>query len=707
MRQGAVLEPSRRPLAVAAALAALASLSLAAILQFPILSAPLVSAIDDVGEAVAALIAASACAWAARRSSGRTRLAWSLMSISAAGWAAGDAAWTAYEIGRGVAVPFPSAEDVGFLVAAPFAFASVLAFWNAPRGTASRWRVWLDGLIIALALTFTAWALGLRLIWQDPQDPLNEKLFELAYPVLDILILTVVILAIRRSTLQQQGRMFLLFAGVASYSIADSAFSYLTASGTNGVGGSILDIGWVVGYLLIALAAIWPGSALVRVGDRAPVDLWQLALPWLTVLLAGGIALALAVTGHPLDLFLTALTGIGAALLAGNMVLTHKDFLAMLIQSRASEATLAEVIAQAPAGVVRIGADLRIIEANARFASLLDRGQDFVGSTITQFFTEPDAAAFVAKIEALTSGGQETVEGETESQRADGTKVWMHWSATSVPNARGESEYFIAMFEDTTARHEADAAAAATLELMQRLNSVKTEFLQNVSHEFKTALIGIQGFSEFMRDADQLDVNDARAFATDINRDAERLDRMVTDMLALDQVETTGTALRLSPVDVNILIQREVMAAQKKSNAHPIQLQLEPRLPMVSGDVEKLGDAIRNLLDNAARYSPDGGRITITTSAMGATVTVSVRDEGEAVRSDFDNGLFGDDDVYADNPIRKVVGTGLGLSIVRQVIEMHGGRLWVDRLEGRGLEFHFSLKATAGAKATPAGGKVA
>src|SRR5437588_2010077 len=102
MRQGAVLEPSRRPLAVAAALAALASLSLAAILQFPILSAPLVSAIDDVGEVVAALIAASACAWAARRSSGRTRLAWSLMSISAAGWAAGDAAWTAYEIGRGV-----------------------------------------------------------------------------------------------------------------------------------------------------------------------------------------------------------------------------------------------------------------------------------------------------------------------------------------------------------------------------------------------------------------------------------------------------------------------------------------------------------------------------------------------------------------------------------------------------------------------------
>src|SRR5207244_12472407 len=92
-------------------------------------------------------------AWAARRSSGHTRLAWSLMAISAAAWAAGEAVWSWYEVGRGIAVPFPSVADVGFLVAAPFAFAAIRAFWTAPRGTASRWRVWLDGLIIALDLT--------------------------------------------------------------------------------------------------------------------------------------------------------------------------------------------------------------------------------------------------------------------------------------------------------------------------------------------------------------------------------------------------------------------------------------------------------------------------------------------------------------------------------------------------------------------------
>src|SRR5919197_2869847 len=104
------------------------------------------------------------------------------------------------------------------------------------------------------------------------------------------------------------------------------------------------------------------------------------------------------------------------------------------------------------------------------------------------------------------------------------------------------------------ARHQAEEAARESLSTLDRLNKLKSEFLQSVSHEFKTALIGIQGFSEFMRDADELDVNDARSFADDIHREAERLDRMITEMVALDQVESNRANLRVAPVDVNALI---------------------------------------------------------------------------------------------------------------------------------------------------------
>ncbi|TMF36991.1 MAG: hypothetical protein E6I27_11470 [Chloroflexi bacterium] len=308
-------------------------------------------------------------------------------------------------------------------------------------------------------------------------------------------------------------------------------------------------------------------------------------------------------------------------------------------------------------------------------------------------------------IQALNQGA-EAVDGEGEARVGDGTKVWLHWRATAVRNSEGKIDYFIAMFEDTAARHDVEVAAEANLELMQRLSALKTEFLQSVSHEFKTALIGIQGFSEFMRDADQLDLNDARAFASDIHRDAERLDRMVTEMIALDHIESTRANLRLSAVDINAVIEHEV-AVTKISAASAIVTNLELKLPKVSGDEDKLSEVVRTLLADAVKYSPDGGRITVSTSVADGTVTVSVKDQGVAARADFDNRLFGRDELYASNPIRKVVGTGLGLGIVRQVIEMHGGRLWVDRVDGEGSEFHFTLQAVDASLVTPGGGRVA
>src|SRR5712691_2082423 len=317
----------QRTFAIAVAAVAIVSIVYALDIRYLILGPRGVTAVDDIGEAVAAALASAACAWAATRSTGRDRLAWTLMSISTGLWAAGEIAWSYFEVGLNIPTPYPSLADVGFLAAVPFAFLGIRAFWSAPRGTSSHWRVWFDGVIVALALTSTAWAFGLKSVWLSNS---TTKILDLAYPVSDILIGTILILAIRRASQQQAGRMAFLLAGVASYSIADSAFSYLTAQGAFGSVGSILDTGWFAGFLMIGLAAIYPASPPKPATEQAPLDLWQLALPWMTLLLASAGDVYSSVPGHDIDLFMSSCTAALAVLLTLNMILERREFLEML-----------------------------------------------------------------------------------------------------------------------------------------------------------------------------------------------------------------------------------------------------------------------------------------------------------------------------------------------------------------------------------------
>ncbi len=327
----------RKTFAIAAAIVLVASVVYALILRNVWFGDRAVTAIDDIGEAVAAGIAAAACAWAASRASGRDRLGWTLMGISASLWGAGEVVWSYYEVLQGIPTPYPSLADVGFLAAVPFAIAGIRAFWGPPRGTSASWRIWFDGVIVAIALVSTAWGFGLRTVWDSGSPTL---LLDLAYPVSDILIGTVLILAIRRATEQQKGRMALLLAGIACYSIADSAFAYLTAQGAFGTVGNVIDTGWFAGFLLIALAALYPEAAARPRAAEARLDLWQLALPWMTLLLASAGDFYTAVSGHEGSVFQISLTGILAVLLTVNMILERREFLEMLTELRESHSTL-------------------------------------------------------------------------------------------------------------------------------------------------------------------------------------------------------------------------------------------------------------------------------------------------------------------------------------------------------------------------------
>jgi len=655
-------------------------------------------AVDDIGEAIAAAIAAVSCGYAAWRNAGRMRLAWALIGASAGTWFAGEVVWSVYEVGLGVAVPFPSAADAGYLLAIPLAVAGLLAFPSAPGRVTTRSQALVDGAIVALSLVFVSWAFGLAKVYETSSDQPVAQLIGAAYPVSDVVIITVLLLVMRRAGPQQRGAMVFLLGGLAANAVADSAFAFLTAAGTYGAIGSVLDAGWVVGYLLIALAPLWPAPFAEAVGEEGPIDVWQMSIPWISLFGAAAVTIGLAVTGRGLDLFLTAVGGGLGMLLVASMVLLHRDTNSLLALRERAEAQLGQrtemlnqVITHAPLGVARVSVDLRILDANPRLGSLLHApAKIMVGSMVANYLSSEELSRLVERTRPLWQGEVDTVEGDSPAIRADGSEVWLHWSVTSVRRPNGKIDYFLAMFEDITSKHEAEEAAMANLAGLERLNELKSEFVSMVSHEFRTALVGIQGFSEILRD-ESVGADEVKGLATDINKDAQRLNRMIGEMLDLDRMEAGKIRLNPKPVDLNALIREVIDRAQVASARHTIKTDLDRALPIVTADGDRLVQVVSNLLSNAIKYSPDGGEVGIATRAEDGMVHVSVRDHGLGIAPEFVDRLFGRYERFESNRTSKVVGTGLGLAISRQIVELHGGRIWVDSQVGSGSNFQFTV----------------
>jgi signal transduction histidine kinase len=237
---------------------------------------------------------------------------------------------------------------------------------------------------------------------------------------------------------------------------------------------------------------------------------------------------------------------------------------------------------------------------------------------------------------------------------------------------------------------EAFSRQAQAVEQLERLNRAKSEFVSIVSHEFRTPLTGIQGFSEMMRD-EQLSLEEMREYAGDINKDSQRLNRMIDEMLDLDRMESGRMTIHPERMDLNAVLNEAVNRVRPNAPNHTLSLDLQPDLPAIHADRDRLTQVASNLLNNAVKYSPTGGRITVRSRAEGDQVRIEVRDEGlgippEALETIFERYSRVDSQATKDIP-----GTGLGLPIVRQIVHLHGGKVWAESELGRGSVFHVAL----------------
>lgn len=246
----------------------------------------------------------------------------------------------------------------------------------------------------------------------------------------------------------------------------------------------------------------------------------------------------------------------------------------------------------------------------------------------------------------------------------------------------------------------AEDARRRTYREIEQLSRLRGEFVSIVSHEFRTPLTGVLGFSEMMRDED-LSLPEMKEYAGDINKDARRLTNLINDMLDLDAMESGRLQMQLTPVDLNRIVADA--AAQFRSSAaeHPIVLRLAEGLPTLEGESDRLTQVVTNLLSNAIKYSPNGGAIEVQTGSEGRLVTLTVRDHGIGIAAEQLEKIF---DRYSRIEA-DIKGIGLGLAIVSQIVQLHHGSVWATSEAGDGSVFHVRLplmdSATLAPRAAP------
>ena len=277
----AVLRTNRR-LVSALAASALFTLVIGAWLIFSWGGVKRTEQIDDISQFVIAFLAAAACAFAAWRLTGRRRLAWGLIGASAFCWGLGEVVWSYYELLKGQQVPFPSFADLGYLLAVPLAIAGVLFFPLASRAS-SLIRTVLDGLVIAGSLLIVSWATVLGTVYRAGTGGALSQIISLAYPAGDVVIGTMILILATRAPASTRLPLILLGGGLFANLLADSAFAYLTTTNRYGPGNPV-DIGWVAGYLLVAIAALRASAEPApRARDDAIPGRFAMVLPYIPV----------------------------------------------------------------------------------------------------------------------------------------------------------------------------------------------------------------------------------------------------------------------------------------------------------------------------------------------------------------------------------------------------------------------------------------
>jgi PAS domain S-box-containing protein len=374
-----------------------------------------------------------------------------------------------------------------------------------------------------------------------------------------------------------------------------------------------------------------------------------------------------------------------------------------------AERRFRELIEHAPDAILQVDPAGRIVLANSTAVFMFGyTHEELLGSGVDLLVPEAHRAAHPGHRKSFAAAGITRPMGQgldLRARRKDGTEFPVEISLSPVKTEQGV--FITAVVRDVTERKRIEAQVRLLeksylreLETRKqeadRLNRLKSDFLASVSHELRTPLHTIIGFSELLDEESSGPLNDEqKRFVGHVRRDSEHLLALINDVLDLSRIEAGGLQLHSEVLELPGLISEVVKAIKPIAEAKGVSLLLASNADIkVSADSLRIRQVLYNLLTNAIKFTPGGGTISVGTRITDAqAVEVTVADTGIGIAHDQQGQIF--QRFYQVGVTTQGVreGTGLGLAICKQLVEMHGGKIWVESQPGEGSQFHFTLGA--------------
>ena len=348
-------------------------------------------------------------------------------------------------------------------------------------------------------------------------------------------------------------------------------------------------------------------------------------------------------------------------------------------------------------GIFRTTPDGRYIDANPALARIYGYGSVAALKTgltniADQLYVDP---ARRAEFQTRMQADDQVSAFESEIRRRDGATIWISENARAVRDWTGRIVCYEGTVEDVTARYVAQRALRKALAEAEEASRAKSAFLAAMSHELKTPLNAVLGFSEIIKDEvlGPIQPQRYRAYASDIHASGTRLLAIISDVLDVARLSGGAITLNARPHAVCVLAEEAVtMARIATEDRRDVAIEIAPGLPQVDVDPQRLRQSLANLLSNALKFTPQGGRVSLKAwQDAGGGICFAVRDTGIGMDREKIAAALEAFRQLDGSLARRFEGAGLGLAITKSLVELHGGTLAIESAIGTGTVVTIAL----------------